>query len=126
MALADEKEYYEQEEGRQAVPLNPAVGLMCGGYYMAASAVEDASKRFMSRPLTGFEMRLRSNPEVQEYLPIVMQNLADSWGVSEVSPEKALVMATAMVAFGCYISSVPVPQENREEPEDDLAPEESL
>lgn len=126
MALADEQEYYEQENRRQAVSLNPVVGVMCGGYYIGASVLEDASKRFMSRPLTGFESQLRANPEVQEYLPIVMQNIADSWGVTEISPEKALIMATAMVAFSCYVSSVPIPQEKKQEMPDELVPEESL
>ena len=103
---SDDGSYYG-EEPREVTTMSPGVGLACGGYYMLAGIIEDASRTFMSRPLTGFERKLRASPEVQTYLPIVMQKLLEKYGLGEVSPETALLGATATIAFGCYITSPP-------------------
>lgn len=116
MAIQDDDEEpfdtSEYEEAVQtAITQNPIVGVLCGGYYMGASIAEALSGAYLPRPLTGFEQKLRANPEIQKYLPIVMQNLADEWGIGNISPEKALIVATASIAFGCFITSEPIQRE---------------
>lgn len=108
LALEEEYEPSYDTPHQQIITENPAVGLMCGGYFIAAGFLEQYSKTRLKKPLTGFERRLRESPEIQMYLPIVMQNLADKYGLEKVvTPEMALLGATATIALSCYASSEP-------------------
>lgn len=102
---SDDGSYYG-EEPRDAIS-NFGTECGCMGYYMVADIIEDASKSFMTRPLNGFGAKLRANPGVQKFLPIVMEKAADKWRLNDVSPELALIGSTLIVAFGCYVTSPP-------------------
>lgn len=108
LALEEEYEPSYDAPHQQIITDYSPVSVMCDGYFMAAGVAEYYSRTRLKKPLTGFERRLRESPGVQLYLPIVMEKFAEKHDLKKMlTPEWALLVATATVALSCYASSEP-------------------